>query len=75
MLTASRVVERRFVVLEIGTLDWAVMLGLIVALPAVDLHWAYGLTDAVPEIQTSLSLVVIVVVLVLTTVVSLFKSR
>jgi len=39
------------------------------------LLWAHGLTDAIPEIQTSLSLVVIVVVLVVTTVASLLKSR
>ena len=52
-------------------------LSLILAFIGVKLvlHWAHGLTDAVPEIQTSLSLVVIVVVLVLTTVASLVKSR
>jgi tellurite resistance protein TerC len=39
------------------------------------LHWVHGLNDAVPEIQTSLSLAVIVVVLVVTTIASLLKSR
>ena len=39
------------------------------------LHWAHGLSDAVPEIQTSQSLVVILVVLVITTIASLIKSR
>ena len=39
------------------------------------LLWAHGLNDAIPEIPTSLSLVVIVVVLVVTTVASLLKSR
>ena len=52
-------------------------LSLILAFIGVKLvlHWAHGLSDAVPEIQTSLSLVVIVVVLVVTTIASLFKSR
>jgi tellurite resistance protein TerC len=39
------------------------------------LHWAHGLSDAVPEISTNLSLVVIVVVLTVTTVASLIKIR
>ena len=52
-------------------------LSLILAFIGVKLvlHWAHGLSDAVPEIQTSLSLVVIVVVLVATTIASLLKSR
>ena len=52
-------------------------LSLILAFIGVKLvlHWAHGLSDAVPEIQTSLSLVVIVIVLVVTTVASLLKSR
>lgn len=39
------------------------------------LHWAHGLWHAVPEISTALSLEVIAVVLVITTVASLVKSR
>ena len=39
------------------------------------LHWAHGLSDAVPEISTNLSLLVIVVVLTITTVASLIKVR
>ncbi|WP_433356571.1 TerC/Alx family metal homeostasis membrane protein [Microtetraspora malaysiensis] len=39
------------------------------------LHWAHGLSDSVPEISTMLSLGVIVVVLAVTTVASLLKSR
>jgi tellurite resistance protein TerC len=39
------------------------------------LHWAHGLNEEIPEIKTSLSLAVIVVVLVVTTVASLVKSR
>jgi tellurite resistance protein TerC len=39
------------------------------------LHWAHGLNDTIPEIQTSLSLAVIVIVLVVTTAASLLKSR
>lgn len=52
-------------------------LSLILAFIGVKLmlHWAHGLSDTVPEIQTSLSLVVIVAVLVVTTVASLLKSR
>ena len=52
-------------------------LSLILAFIGVKLvlHWAHGLSDAVPEIQTSLSLVVMVIVLVVTTVASLLKSR
>ena len=52
-------------------------LSLILAFIGVKLvlHWAHGLSDSIPEIQTSLSLVVIVVVLILTTVASLIKSR
>jgi tellurite resistance protein TerC len=39
------------------------------------LHWAHGLADRVPEISTPVSLGVIVVVLAVTTVASLLKSR
>ena len=39
------------------------------------LHWAHGLSDAVPEIQTPVSLAFIVVVLFVTTVASLVKVR
>jgi tellurite resistance protein TerC len=39
------------------------------------LHWAHGLSDRVPEISTAVSLGVIVVVLAVTTVASLLKSR
>jgi len=39
------------------------------------LHWAHGLSDAVPEIQTPVSLGFIVVVLVITTVASRLKTR
>ena len=52
-------------------------LSLILAFIGVKLvlHWAHSLSDAIPEIQTSLSLVVIVIVLIVTTVASLLKSR
>jgi tellurite resistance protein TerC len=39
------------------------------------LQWAHGLTNAVPEIRTSVSLVVIVAVLLVTTVASVLKTR
>jgi tellurite resistance protein TerC len=39
------------------------------------LHWAHGLSHAVPEISTGLSLAVIGAVLAVTTVASLIKSR
>ena len=39
------------------------------------LHWAHGLSDAVPEIQTPVSLAFILVVLVITTVASVVKVR
>ena len=39
------------------------------------LHWAHGIWPGVPQVSTNLSLVVIVVVLVITTVASLIKSR
>ncbi len=39
------------------------------------LHWAHGIWPATPEISTNLSLAVIVVVLAVTTVASLIKSR
>ena len=52
-------------------------LSLILAVIGVKLvlHWAHGLSDSIPEIQTSQSLVVILVVLALTTIASLIKSR
>ena len=60
----------RLIYLSIG-------LSLILAFIGVKLvlHWAHGLSDAVPEIPTSLSLAVILVVLVVTTIASLLKSR
>ncbi|ROO89205.1 tellurite resistance protein TerC [Actinocorallia herbida] len=39
------------------------------------LHWAHGIWPAAPEISTPLSLAVIVVVLAVTTIASLMKSR
>ncbi|GAB3647791.1 TerC family protein [Streptomyces sparsus] len=52
-------------------------LALILAFIGVKLilHWAHGLSSAVPEISTGLSLVVIGGVLAVTTVASLLKSR
>jgi tellurite resistance protein TerC len=52
-------------------------LALILAFIGVKLvlHWGHGLDDRVPEIQTNISLVVIVVVLAITTVASLVKVR
>jgi tellurite resistance protein TerC len=52
-------------------------LALILAFIGVKLilHWAHGLSSAVPEIGTALSLVVIGVILVVATVASLLKSR
>jgi tellurite resistance protein TerC len=52
-------------------------LALILAFIGVKLvlHWAHGLSDRVPEISTPVSLGVILVVLVVTTVASLAKSR
>ena len=52
-------------------------LALILAFIGVKLvlHWAHGLNESVPEIQTSVSLVVILVVLLVTTVASLVKVR
>jgi hypothetical protein len=52
-------------------------LALILALIGVKLvlHWAHGLDPRVPEITTAVSLIVIAVVLAITTVVSLIKSR
>jgi len=52
-------------------------LALILAFIGVKLvlHWAHGLTDSVPEISTALSLAVIVVVLAVTTVASVYKTR
>ena len=39
------------------------------------LHWAHGLWPGVPEVSTNVSLIVIVIVLAITTVASLIKSR
>ena len=39
------------------------------------LHWAHGIVDSVPEIETPVSLAVIIVVLIVTTVASLIKVR
>jgi len=52
-------------------------LALILAFIGVKLvlHWGHGRDDAVPQISTNLSLVVIVVVLTITTVASLVKVR
>ncbi|WP_067126421.1 TerC/Alx family metal homeostasis membrane protein [Microtetraspora malaysiensis] len=52
-------------------------LALILAFIGVKLvlHWAHGLSDSVPQISTMLSLGVIVVVLAVTTVASLLRSR
>ena len=52
-------------------------LSLILAFIGVKLvlHWAHGLSDSIPEIQTTQSLAVILVVLVITTIASLIKSR
>ena len=52
-------------------------LSLILAFIGVKLilHWAHGLSDAVPEITTATSLAVIVVVLAITTVASLRRTR
>jgi tellurite resistance protein TerC len=52
-------------------------LSLILAFIGVKLllHWGHHMSDAVPEIPTSLSLVVIVVVLAVTTVASVLGSR
>jgi len=64
-----------------GLLDRLVYLsaGLAVILAFIGvkliLHWAHGLNHHVPEISTGLSLIVIAVVLIVTTVASLIKSR
>src|SRR5690349_13751 len=64
-----------------GLLDRLVYLsaGLAVILAFIGvkliLHWAHGLSHRVPEISTGLSLIVIAVVLIVTTVASLIKSR
>ncbi|TFC94661.1 MULTISPECIES: TerC/Alx family metal homeostasis membrane protein [Cryobacterium] len=52
-------------------------LSLILAFIGVKLvlHWGHGLDDRVPEISTNLSLIVIGVVLTVTTVASLIKTR
>jgi tellurite resistance protein TerC len=52
-------------------------LALILAFIGVKLvlHWAHGIWSGVPEVSTNQSLVVIVVVLTVTTVASLIKSR
>jgi TerC family integral membrane protein len=64
-----------------GLLDRLVYLsaGLAVILAFIGvkliLHWAHGIEHRVPEISTSVSLIVIAVVLAVTTVASLIKSR
>lgn len=64
-----------------GLLDRLVYLagGLAVILAFIGvkliLHWAHGLDSRVPEITTAVSLIVIAVVLAITTVASLIKSR
>ncbi|HEU5108024.1 MAG TPA: TerC/Alx family metal homeostasis membrane protein [Micromonosporaceae bacterium] len=64
-----------------GLLDRLVYLstGLAVILAFIGvklvLHWGHGLNDRVPEVPTNVSLAVIVVVLVITTVASLLRSR
>jgi tellurite resistance protein TerC len=64
-----------------GLLDRLVYLsaGLAVILAFIGvkliLHWAHGLESGVPEISTAVSLIVIGVVLAVTTVASLIKSR
>jgi len=52
-------------------------LALILAFIGVKLilHWAHGISSAVPEISTAISLIVIGVVLLVTTVASLIKTR
>jgi tellurite resistance protein TerC len=52
-------------------------LSLILAFIGVKLilHWGHGLSHRVPEISTALSLIVIAVVLAVTTIASLIKSR
>jgi tellurite resistance protein TerC len=64
-----------------GLLDRLVYLagGLAVILAFIGvkliLHWAHGIEPRVPEISTAVSLIVIAVVLTVTTVASLIKSR
>ncbi len=64
-----------------GLLDRLVYLstGLAIILAFIGLklilHWAHGIWPGAPEISTNLSLLVIVVVLTVTTVASLIKSR
>ena len=64
-----------------GLLDRLVYLagGLAVILAFIGvkliLHWAHGLDHRVPEISTAVSLIIIAVVLTVTTVASLIKSR
>jgi tellurite resistance protein TerC len=60
----------RLVYLSIGLSVILAFIGVKLAL-----HWAHGLSDAVPEIQTSVSLAFIALVLVVTTIASLRKSR
>ena len=52
-------------------------LALILAFIGVKLvlHWGHGVSDRVPEVQTNVSLAVIVAVLLVTTVASLVKAR
>jgi tellurite resistance protein TerC len=64
-----------------GLLDRLVYLstGLAVILAFIGvklvLHWAHGIADSIPEIETPVSLAVIIVVLIVTTVASLIKVR
>jgi tellurite resistance protein TerC len=64
-----------------GLLDRLVYLstGLAIVLAFIGvklvLHWGHTLSDAVPEVSTAVSLSVIMVVLVITTVASLLKTR
>jgi tellurite resistance protein TerC len=64
-----------------GLLDRLVYLstGVVVILAFIGakpmLHWAHGLWPGVPEVSTNVSLIVIVIVLAITTVASLIKSR
>lgn len=64
-----------------GLLDRLVFLstGLAVILAFIGiklvLHWAHGIIDSVPEIETPISLAFIVLVLIVTTVASLVKVR
>jgi|SRR5450631_2418157 tellurite resistance protein TerC len=77
----ARLGLRALFFLVTGLLDRLVYLsaGLAVILAFIGvkliLHWAHGLSTAGPEISTAVSLAVIAVVLTVTTVASLIKSR